>query len=266
MIRGKLFRGPLVILVATLGAVLSGRASAQQAENPYTTGLDVRYGRDQFARHCSGCHGLGATGGETGPDLTSGFQHTSSDAGLFGVIADGIPNTQMSGMMLRLQTDQTVWQVVTYLRSITGGIRVEVPGDPARGAALFRGKGDCVSCHMIRGDGGRHGPNLSTIGSRRSPDELLSDLVEPDERVQPRWWRMNVTHRDGTHVEGLRMGEGTYAVRILDADDNLWSFEKRDLAESERIETSSMPSYADALNSDELRDLVAYVYGLTRGL
>ena len=44
--------------------------------------------------------------------------------------------------------------------------------------------------------------------------QLRSDLIEPDARVQPRWWTMRVTHRDGTRVEGLRMSEGTYSVGI----------------------------------------------------
>jgi len=60
------------------------------------------------------------------------------------------------------------------------------------------------------------------------------------------------------------MNEGTYSVRILDEDNRLWSFQKRDLRESERIETSSMPSYAGELSDDELTDLVAYLYGLIR--
>ena len=76
---------------------------------------------------------------------------------------------------------------------------------------------------------------------------------------------MRVIHRDGTGVAGLRMNEGTYSVRILDEDNKLWSFRKRDLRESERIETSSMPSYAETLSDDELVDVVAYLYGLTRG-
>ena len=75
---------------------------------------------------------------------------------------------------------------------------------------------------------------------------------------------MRVTHRDGTRVEGLRMNEGTYSLRILDAEDNLWSFLKRDLRRSERIETSSMPAYAGTLTEGELEDLVAYLYRLTR--
>lgn len=141
---------------------------------------------------------------------------------------------------------------------------MEVPGDPAKGGRLYRNKGGCTSCHMIDGAGGLSGPDLSTIGARRSPEDLLSDLVEPDERVMPRWWRMRVVHRDGTPVAGRRMNEGTYSVRILDEDNHLWSFQKRDLIESERIETSSMPSYTSELSDDELTDLVAYLYGLIR--
>ena len=210
------------------------------------------------------CHGDDETGGEIGPDLTTGeFEHASTDAGLFNVISEGIPNTAMMGVN-PTRTDQSVWQMVAYLRSVSGGERVAVAGNASAGERLFRGRGDCSGCHVIDGEGGRQGPELSTIGARRSPDDLLSDLVDPDERVQPRWWTMRVTHLDGTRVEGLRMNEGTCSVRILDADDNLWSFLKRDLRESERIETSSMPAYAGTLTEGELEDLVAYLYGLTR--
>ena len=59
------------------------------------------------------------------------------------------------------------------------------------------------------------------------------------------------------------MNEGTYSVRILDANDNLWSFMKRDLRDRERIETSSMPANSGGLSESELQDLVAYLYGLT---
>ena len=150
-------------------------------------------------------------------------------------------------------------------RSVSGGERVAVAGNASAGERLFRGRGDCSGCHLIDGEGGRQGPELSTIGDRRSPDELLSDLVDPDERVQPRWWTMRVTHLDGTRVEGLRMNEGTYSVRILDTNDNLWSFQKRDLIVRERIETSSMLAYGDRMSDSELENLVAYLYGLTRG-
>jgi len=271
--------GAMGVLITGLTGVLASSLSAQEQANPFATVQDVQTGQQRFARQCSICHGEGATGGENGPDLTTGdFQHASTDAGLFNVISEGVPDTPMIGInrtrsasnclalgtFTRGTSCQTVWQIVAYLRSVSGGERVAVAGNASAGERLFRVRGDCSGCHVIDGEGGRQGPELSTIGNRRSPDELLSDLVDPDERVQPRWWTMRVMHLDGTRVEGLRINEGTYSLRLLDAEDNLWSFLKRDLRESERIETSSMPAYAGTLTEGELEDLVAYLYGLTR--
>ena len=267
-------RGPLMLRktyhTRIAGLVIYGllgtttTSSGQEQENPYTTGQDIRTGEELFGRNCSRCHGLEAGGGERGPDLKTGsFQHASTDAGLFAVISDGIPNTEMVGIG-RNRGEQSVWQLVAYLGSLNSRARVEVAGNPAIGEEVYREKGDCSSCHIIGAEGGRHGPDLSTIGDRRSPDELMSDLLNPDERVQPRWWTMRIVHNDGTTVEGLRMNEGTYSVRILDSSDNLWSFLKQDLSLSERIEKSSMPAYGEHLTRRELRDLVAYLYGLSR--
>ena len=265
MLRDSLHPGITGIVVALLTGGVATNLSAQDDANPYNAGVDVRAGQGLFERHCSRCHGLSAAGGETGPDLATGrYRHASSDSGLFSVISRGVPNTEMVAFR-RARSDQEIWQLVAYLDSLSGGPRVEVPGDPSKGERLYRDKGSCTGCHMIDGAGSLRGPDLSTIGDRRSPDDLLSDLVEPDERVQPRWWRMRVMHLDGTGVAGLRMNEGTYSVRILDEDNRMWSFQKRDLRESERIENSSMPSYTETLSDDELVDVVAYLYGLTRG-
>ena len=261
MLRKNLQLGVLGLFIAGWGLGSTAALSAQAGTgNPFTSAEDVQTGQGIFARQCSVCHGVGAIGGDVGPDLTSGvFENASTDAGLFNLISVGVPGTAMLGINQN-RTDQTVWQLVAYLRAFAGE-RVAVAGDASRGGQLFRG--NCTGCHVIDGQGGRQGPDLSTIGGRRSPDQLLSDLVDPNERVQPRWWTMRVTHLDGTRVEGLRMNEGTYSVRILDSDDNLWSLQKRDLRDSERIETSSMPGYGPRLSEGQLEDLVAYLYGLT---
>ncbi len=238
-------------------------ATAQDATNTFTSLEDVETGQSLFRAHCGRCHGRDATG-ELGPDLTSGFLDARSDAGLFELISEGIADTEMPPMF-RTRADRSVWQLVSYLRSLNRRPEnVFLPGDPTVGERLFRGKGGCDVCHMVGGAGGRLGPDLSAVGDRRWPAELEVDLLEPDEAVDPRWWSIRATRVDGTTVEGIRMNEDTYSIRLLDADENLWSVSKRDLRETERIETSTMPSYEGKLTAEELENVVAYLFSLRR--
>ncbi len=258
----------LVQAVWVAGLVGGGGFAAPAAaqENPFTTSVDVRMGERLFRAQCGRCHGRDATGNdETGaPDLTAGtFANASSDAGLFDVIRDGIDGTAMIGISPRA-SDQTVWQIISYVNSLNLDPEdYELPGDVRAGREIYTGKGNCASCHMVNGEGGRLGPDLSTVANRRDPDELRSDLLTPDEDVAPRWWTIRVTRTDGSVVEGLRMNEDTFTVRIMDENESLWHFLKGEVRSTERVTTSTMPS-ADNLTPTEVDDLVAYLFSLRR--
>ncbi|MDX1383259.1 MAG: c-type cytochrome, partial [Thermoanaerobaculia bacterium] len=136
-------------------------------------------GRNLFRARCTSCHGLDAKGGEEGdgPDLTTGrFRNATTDAGLFRVIHDGIEGTSMRG--LRREDEQSIWQLVTYLRSLAPVAAADLPGSPVAGARLFEAQ-ECSSCHRVAGRGGRLGPDLSTVAARRRPDEMRLALVDP---------------------------------------------------------------------------------------
>lgn len=264
--RKALFVGLIqAALVAALVLVAGPATPARAQENPFDTLIDVRMGERVFRAQCGRCHGRDARGNdETGaPDLTTGqFARASTDAGMFSVIRDGIENTAMIGISPRA-SDQTVWQIVSYINSLNlDPDDYDLPGDAARGEQVYAGA-DCSSCHMIGGEGGRTGPDLSTVGSRLDPDELGSSLTDPDAEVAPRWWTVRVNRADGSTVEGLRMNEDTFTVRIMDSDENLWSFMKSDARSLERIKTSTMPA-AENLTASEVDDLVAYLFSLRR--
>ena len=254
-----------------LGALLAGSstttAEAQDTENQFTTRLDIRMGERQFQSQCGRCHGNDGQGNdETGaPDLTTGrFENASTPAGLFTVIREGLPGTAMIGISRRA-TDQTVWQIISYMDSLNVDLsNVEVAGTASTGRQLLTGKGNCTSCHMVGGAGGRLGPDLSRIGERRDPDELRADLVDPNDEVAPRWWTMRITRQDGSVIEGLRVSEDTFSLRIIDQDENLWSFSKSEIRDFERIEDSTMPSYGQTLSGSEVDDLVAYLFSLRK--
>lgn len=255
------------LLGATLLLVHPGPpVQAEDAGNLYNTAVDIRMGERYFERQCSRCHGFDAKGNdETGaPDLTGRLNRASSHAGIFNVIREGVPGTAMLPVDPDVP-DPTVWQLVAYIDSLRyDPSSVELAGDADAGRRLYNGKGDCASCHMIDGEGGRMGPNLSRIGENQTPDDLMNALVEPDDEVDPRWWRLRVTGSDGETREGFRMNEDSFSLRIMDSEEQLWSFDKKAIESFERIEASTMPSYAGRMSEDELDDLVAYLFSLRR--
>ncbi len=68
--------------------------------------------------------------------------------------------------------------------------------------------------------------------------------------------------RDGKVITGRRMNEDTYTVQLITDQEQLVSLDKSQLSEYTVIKTSSMPSYKDKLNSQELADVVAYLLTL----
>lgn len=250
------------------GVLFSGSpvSRAEDAGNLYNTAVDIRLGERYFERQCSRCHGFDATGNDEagGPNLTGRLRNASTDVGIFNVIRNGVQGTAMLPVAPDVP-DATVWQLVAYIDSLRyDPSSVVLDGDANRGANLFAGKGDCASCHMVNGAGGRMGPDLSRIGEENTPEDLMLSMTNPHEEVAPRWWTVRVTDRGGEVREGFRMGEDSFSLRIMDNDENLWSFQKRQIESYERVEESTMPSYEGELTDGELDDLVAYLFSLRR--
>ena len=256
------------LLTVALGGLFlaTGGSFAEDAGNLYNTNFDINAGLKYFERQCSRCHGFDAKGNdETGaPDLTGRLTRASTEVGIFNIIRTGIPGTAMLPVASDLP-DAQVWQLVAYIGSLsTNPANINLSGSLTNGASLFTNKGDCNSCHMIDGQGGRQGPDLSRVGERRSPEELLSDMLNPHADVAPRWWTIRVTDKSGLVREGLRMNEDSFSVRIIDDDANLWSYPKNQIASFERVEESTMPSYTQTLSDGEVDDLVAYLFSLRK--
>jgi len=256
------------LLTAALGSLFltSGGSFAEDAGNLYNTNFDINAGLKYFERQCSRCHGFDAKGNdETGaPDLTGRLARASSEVGIFNIIRSGIAGTAMLPVAADLP-DTQVWQLVAYIGSLsTDPANIDLPGSVASGNNLFINKADCNSCHMVDGQGGRLGPDLSRVGEQRSPEELLSDMLNPHIDVAPRWWTMRITDRDGVVREGLRMNEDSFSLRIMDEESNLWSYPKNQIASFERVEASTMPSYTQTLSDSEIDDLVAYLFSLRK--
>ena len=264
---------PIYILLLTF---LASPAFAQE-HNPYAGNPKIAtLGQFQFRLNCAFCHGLGAHGGGRGPDLTRAHKrHGDSDADLFNTISNGVPGTAMPANGTTGQgvgmTNEEIWQVITYLRSVEVKAPAKPLGDATHGKQLFYGDANCSGCHMVQGNGGRLGPNLTSVGGIRTPQYITDSVRNPSRRLAQglleatkefpqEYETVTVVTADGKEIKGVALNEDSFSVQLMDPSEHIYSFEKNQLRSFTKSRTSMMPAYDSTLLSDkDLQDIVAYL-------
>ena len=246
----------IFIVMPAAISLAPGQTARSQANE-----ADRAAGEKIFRSHCAGCHGLNGTGG-SGPSLTAGvFYHGSSDQDLYRNISEGIPGTAMPDQFF---SSAQLWQIVAYVRAISSTpVRAPLAGNANHGAQLFRDKG-CVGCHLVKGEGGVRGPDLSLIGSQRSVAYLRESIMDPGAVVAPEYRVARIVTKDGRQRAGFIMNEDSYAVQLLDFDAGLQMVRRSDFKDFGLDRGSIMPSYKGKLSEAELDDLVAFLASLQR--
>jgi putative heme-binding domain-containing protein len=138
-------------------------------------------------------------------------------------------------------------------------------GDPARGKAIFAGKGDCLSCHRVKVTGSRSGPDLTMIGSQRRATRAYLEraLLDPDADVAQANRGVRVTlKKDGTVVTGRLLNRDMFTVELVDGRGNTKLFTKSELSDVTIVTKGLMPSYKGKLSSEEVADVVSYLSSL----
>ena len=253
-------RRPLACLCSLAALLLSAAVLAQDSDHTYSSEA-IQAGARVYVQQCALCHG---PQGETvdGINLRRGqFRTASSDEDLRRVISQGAASGRMPAFSL---ASQELEGVIAYIRAgfDPDGVAIRV-GDPARGAVLFNGKGQCNSCHRVNGVGPRTAPDLSDIGLLRNPSALERTLVEPAAALLPINRPVRLVTRDEETIVGRRLNEDTYTVQVIDSQERLRSLVKDDLV---RYEISNEPTHRPTdLSSSEVADLIGYLLSL-RGL
>ena len=256
----------LAIVMALAGPWLAQGDKTPQ-KNPLAGDAPaIEWGRVKFRMSCAGCHGLRATGGRSGPDLTRGtFASGDTDADVFNVIAKGVPGAEMPGFNDSLETDE-VWRLVSYVRSLTSHGAVPIAGDAAAGEALFWGKGGCGRCHRLGTRGSSLGPDLTRAGSQRGLAYLRESVVAPDADITPGYATVTVVTREGTKITGVERGFDNFSARFTDLSGRYYSLHKEDVTSMQREYRSLMPlNYARLFSDRELTDLLAFLASLRGG-
>jgi cytochrome c oxidase cbb3-type subunit III len=276
--------------IISIGVVVSallfifGRDSVRaQDKNPLASDANAaKLGEFEFRANCAFCHGLGARGGGRGPDLTRAQKkHGNADADLFRTINEGVPGTAMPPNGATQQgvgmTEEEIWQVISYLRSVQVKTSAQSTGNAAHGKELFTGSAACATCHMIQGKGGRLGPDLTATGSSRSADYIVDSVRNPSRRLaqgiseamkefSQEYETVNVVDDRGQKFQGVVRNEDNFTLQMLDTGEQLHLFEKDKLRSLQKSRESLMPKYGEKmLPEKDLQDIVAYLLSVGGG-
>jgi cytochrome c oxidase cbb3-type subunit 3 len=247
------------LAVFVTGILLGPVLCAQPAKDRSAADPDaLKAGKELFAGACSACHGVNGEGGH-GPSLTESREvRRETDAALFHSIQNGVPGTDMPPFKF---PEQKIRQLVAFVRSLSApAFESRAPGDVRAGRMIFFEKGGCSSCHMIRGEGGFPGPDLSDIGATRTLAQLRQSLLQPNARPRSDFRAVTAVTRDGREIHGVARSSTNYSLDILDARGELHLLSTGDLSKVTFQDRSLMPDdYSRRLSTPEIDNLLAFL-------
>lgn len=247
--------------VATAQDRTAARTEPRPTKNPFEGNPQaISNGGAMFRTRCAGCHGPDARG-YLGPDLTGLWAAGATDDRLFDIVRRGVPGTEMTAADPLRVLDKDIWQVLAYVRTLSGVPTVASTGDARNGEQIFRAT--CSSCHRVNGRGGQLGPDLSRIGSGRPRAGLLGKLRGSSDVIRPGYEPVTIVTRDGERIRGVKKNEDEFSIQIMDARERLQGYLKANLTEVTIDKQSLMPVYGpDRLNDRDLDDLLQYLTAL----
>jgi putative heme-binding domain-containing protein len=131
------------------------------------------------------------------------------------------------------------------------------PGDPDRGRAVF--DRECVVCHRLGERGHAVGPNLAGV-RRRTAEEILVNILDPNREVSPEFLEYAVATDDGRVVTGLVAAETPTGVTLRGREGAEQTILRRNVAEVSCTGKSLMPEGMErAVTPGEMADLIAYL-------
>jgi putative heme-binding domain-containing protein len=141
-------------------------------------------------------------------------------------------------------------------------IRSELPaGDVRRGQTVFNSaKAACIQCHRLGYQGGDVGPELTSIGTVRSADDLLEAIVEPSASLVRSYEPVSVTTRDGEERLGILRRDDARGVTLITGPGSTLEIDRADITAVTPSTVSLMPAGLDEqITRQELADLIEFL-------
>ena len=121
----------------------------------------------------------------------------------------------------------------------------------------------CRNCHQVGEQGKALGPDLTHIGKRYSPAEILENILEPSKKSDPKYQTWLIQTDDGRVQSGLLTARSDQQVTLRDATgkDIKFATDKIELMVAQK--KSLMPELQlRDLTAQDAADLLAWLSSL----
>ena len=135
-------------------------------------------------------------------------------------------------------------------------------GSVQSGERLFQQAKDinCRACHRVGAIGKEIGPNLSGIGTQRTPAELLASLVRPSEKIDAKYRARQILTTDGDVIIGIVTSETDQALTVADAAGKSQTIAVDEIENMRPASKSAMPEQLlSGMTPQHAADLLAYL-------
>ncbi|MSU36063.1 MAG: c-type cytochrome [Pedosphaera sp.] len=130
-------------------------------------------------------------------------------------------------------------------------------GDPVRGHAIFVQA--CAVCHVLFGEGGKVGPDL-THANRRDREFLLASIVDPSAAIRKEYLGYEIETQDGRIVSGVIADQSGGNVTLALSTGERTVVSHAEILSLRESTVSMMPEdLVKRLKPQELRDLFSYL-------
>ena len=135
-----------------------------------------------------------------------------------------------------------------------GGIN----GDAKVGERVFQRT--CVACHQIGDKGANYGPNLSDTGLRLKADEIVTSILDPNAKLDPKYQTVLILTDEGQTFSGLIAKETAELVTLVIGAGKLQEIPVDSIEDRRNVNVSSMPeNLHESVSAKEFIDLLQYL-------
>lgn len=136
------------------------------------------------------------------------------------------------------------------------------PGNRNLGEKIF--ERECTTCHQLGDRGHAVGPNLTSV-QRRTADEILIHILDPNREAAPDFLEYTVALKDGRVVNGLINAETATGVTLKRAEGVEETILRQDVESIAGTGKSLMPEGLETkITPDEMADLLSFLLELQK--